>query len=472
MAHPEGFEPPTPRIVVRSTKLLATSRVIIYVHASNGLTERRQPAQSLKFTDSHGILRPICARNFQAETSAPVPPAPNDRVIAMAKLTKTLVESTKAPEKGDTYVWDSELQGFGVRIQASGRKTYIARYRVKNAERTQRKLTIARCSDMPPEKARELARKVFAQVAEGKDPVGERRETVEAPTVTDLQARYMKEHAGPFKKEASAELDEKNWRLHILPAIGSKRVGEVTEAMVLKLFGSLSEKPATANQCLALLSKAMNLAEKWEWRDRNSNPCHGIKKYKVKQRELILTPDQIRKLSESLDSLVMSCQIDKPMADLVRLLMLTGCRLREIMHARREWVDRERNLLILPDSKVGQRKIPLAPASLAIIDTCDSEWLIPGRVKGEPMITPYKAWARIKKHASLPKELRIHDLRHTAGSLGHLAGLSQKEIQLLLGHKQMSTTERYIHGAQGGEQSVVAKISEVITGAWKPKLVA
>lgn len=385
----------------------------------------------------------------------------------MPKLTKTAVDNFKAPEKGDTWHWDTELEGFGVRVQSSGRKTYVVRYRVKDEKRTQRKETIARCTDMPPEKARELARKIFAQVAEGKDPVAERRTSEDAPTVADMEKRYTKEHAKPFKKARSAELDEKNWRLHILPAMGELKVKEVTEAHILKLHGKLSEKPATANQVLALLSKSFNLAEKWDWRGRNTNPCHDVKKYPIRERELILTPAQIASLNRTLSTLAEERAITRPMADLVRLLMLTGCRLREIMHGRREWLDRERGLLLLPDSKTGQRKIPLSEPCWAIIDKMPpNEWIIPSDRNDGPMITPYKAWALIKKRSGLPKELRIHDLRHTAGSLGHLAGLSQKEIQIMLGHKQMSTTERYLHGVNGEDGSIAAKLSNVITLAW------
>lgn len=390
----------------------------------------------------------------------------------MPRLTKTLVDNEKIPATGDAWLWDSDVEGFGVRIQASGRKTYVVRYRVKDTK-TQRKQTIGRCSDIPPDKARELARKVFAQVAEGKDPVGDRREVEDAPTVADLEKRYTKEHAKPRKKPRSVELDDKNWRLHILPVLGTKRVKDVTEADILSLHGSLSEKPATANQVLALLSKSFNLAEKWSMRPRHTNPCHEVEKYTITERELILSHDQIKTLGETLATLVDECLIEPAMADLFRLLMMTGCRLREIMHAEMAWVDRERNLLLLPDSKVGQRKIPLAPASMAIIDSMPKgqTWLIPGRDTNGPMITPYKAWARIKAHAKLPKELRIHDLRHTAGSLGHMAGLTQKQIQLMLGHKQMSTTERYLHGA-GDQAEVAEKMSNVIIGNWAPKVAA
>lgn len=382
----------------------------------------------------------------------------------MPKLTKTLVDSCK-PSDTDQWIWDSELPGFGIRIQVSGRKTYVARYRTH--DRVQRKLTLARCSDMPPDRARDLARKAFATVAEGGDPTKARRVEKDAPTVADLQDRYMNEHAKPFKKATSTRLDDANWRLHILPQLGKKKVKDVKRSDILTLHGSLSEKPATANQVLALLSKAFNLCETWEWRPRNSNPCHEVKKYNIRERELILSAAQIKILSSTLEDMLAAGEISEPMSNLVRLLMLTGCRLREIMHAQRDWVDTERQLLVLPDSKVGQRKIALSGPAMDIINgiATTETWLIPGRRHGQPMDTPYKAWARIKERAGLPAELRIHDLRHTAGSLGHMAGLSQKQIQIMLGHKQMSTTERYLHGATGDDAVIAAKLGSVITGA-------
>lgn len=384
----------------------------------------------------------------------------------MPKLTKTFIDAIK-PDGKEQWHWDNELEGFGVRVQASGRKVYVVRYRVQDSKRTQRKQNVARCSDMPPEKARELARKVFAQVAEGQDPLQSRRESVEAPTIADLCDRFLKEHSRPFKKPRSVEHDESKIKLYIKPSIGNRKVRDITKADILALHGSLSEKPATANQVLALLSKAFNLAEDWEWRDTNTNPCRRVKKYAINERELILTPDQIRAMTQALDKLVAENEIRQPMADLVRLLMLTGCRLREIMHAKTAWVDRERNLLLLPDSKTGQRKIALSPAALQIIDAMpESEWLIPSRVTGIPMETPYKAWSLIKATAKLPAELRIHDLRHTAGSLGHMAGLSQQQIATLLGHKQISTTARYLHGFDGDSSKIADKVSSVITLAW------
>lgn len=101
----------------------------------------------------------------------------------MPKLTKTAIDAIKTPASGDTWVWCSDLEGFGVRVQASGRRTYVVRYRTKDAARTQRKMTLCRCSDTTPDKARQLARDVFFSVASGDDPAVNRRTRHDAPTI-------------------------------------------------------------------------------------------------------------------------------------------------------------------------------------------------------------------------------------------------------------------------------------------------
>lgn len=103
----------------------------------------------------------------------------------MPKITKQAVDAI-APSAEDVWLWDTEVQGFGVRVQPTGRKTYVVRYRTKDAKRTQRKMVLCRCSDAPPDKARNMARDVFAAVAQGEDPVSAR-----APTKTTVTLEAM-----------------------------------------------------------------------------------------------------------------------------------------------------------------------------------------------------------------------------------------------------------------------------------------
>ena len=378
------------------------------------------------------------------------------------KISKGLIDRTTIPAgKTDHWLWDTEVKGFGVRIQSSDRKTYVVRYRTHSD--LQRKQTIGRCSDMPPEKARDLARKIFTAVAEGKDPMHDRIEKKGVITVAELKDRYMEDHAKPFKKPSSVVVDETNWRLHILPQLGKKKVSDVSTADILKLVGSMSVKPAIANQCLALLSKTFNLAELWSLRPKHSNPCQGVKKFTLRERETILSPEEIGRLFSSLDTMAEERRISDAMANLIRLLMLTGCRLREVMHAKQEWVDKTRCLLVLPDSKTGQRKIALSQAAMAVIEAIpEGEWLIPGQKPGQPMQSPRKHFQDIKAHAELPEDLRLHDLRHTAGSIGHMAGLSQRQIATMLGHRNIATTARYLHGTKTDGAKSAEVLADVI----------
>jgi len=133
---------------------------------------------------------------------------------------------------------------------------------------------------------------------------------------------------------------------------------------------------------------------------------------------------------------------------LIRLLLFTGCRRSEISNAQWSWVDFENSLLMLPDSKTGRKIVQLSEAAMEIIRELPREkgaiYILPGRIKGQPIKSPRAAWESLITMAELP-DLRVHDLRHTVGSIGHRIGLSQKLIAGMLGHKQMATTERYLH---------------------------
>lgn len=383
----------------------------------------------------------------------------------MPKLTKSNLDRLTAEPGKDAFLWCSEVPGFGVRAQPGGRKTYLVRYRTQTG--TQRKMTLARCCDMPPEKARELARKVFGDVAAGRDPAADRRDAREAPTMADLWDRYLRDYAKVFKKPSSVNSDESTWRLHVSPSIGTKKAAEVNKTDVTKIVAALGDRKVTANHVVALLGKMFNLAEDWEVREANSNPCRRWKKHHIPERDNILSVDQIAAVDRAMDEMMADGAMPYPMAALVRLWLLTGCRNSEIRLAERAWVDFNRKLLLLPDSKVGQRRIPLPDAAIDIIKTLpEGKWLIPGRIAGQPLKSPNGMWRRIAERAGLPPGSRPHDLRHTVGSLGHAAGLSQKEIQQQLGHKQMSTTERYIHGIASAQSKAANQIADIITAGW------
>jgi integrase len=375
----------------------------------------------------------------------------------MPKLIKSLIAALQAPARGSSFVWDSLLPGFGVRTLASGRSSYVVRYR--NDTGTDRMMTLARCADMHPDEARELARDAFRSVREGRDPKTDRTTRRNAPRLEDLRDRFMEDHASQ-KKPGTARNYEILWRRHVLPILGNPAVADVQEADILNLRRRLKDRPITANRVLELLSVACKLAEKWRWRERGTNPCAFVESFPEVARERILTQAEISRLWSALDA----PEIIPSFRALVRLLLLTGRRLDEWREAKWSWVDLDRATLSLPDSKAGAMVHPTPPEAVVILQELprSSIYVLPG-LTGGPLGGHQKMWRRLRASIGLD-DVRLHDLRHTAGSYAHAAGLSQREIADLLGHRQMSTAARYIHGIGSDRHEKAAAASEKILG--------
>lgn len=351
----------------------------------------------------------------------------------MAHLTKKLAETTTST------VWDDRLPGFGVRVTSGGHRSYVIRYRTE--ARTDRLMTIGRVSEMHPEDARHLAQERFREIRQGLDPKADRDKRRDAPTMAQLAARFIAEHS--VKKRASTAVNyEIAFRLHVLPRMGTMKVRDVSEEDVEKMHREMGETPIAANRAVAALSKAFSLAERWRWRDRGTNPCDFVEDYPEETRQRILTPEEVARLWEVLRG---SNSVASP---LFKLLLLTGCRTAEWRLALWSWVDLDAGTLSLPDraSKTGQRVVSLAPEVVSLLDALPraSVYVLPGETGG-PMKGHQKAWRAIRKAAGLD-DVRIHDLRHTFGSWAHRNGMSLKAVADLLGHKQLSTSERYISG--------------------------
>jgi integrase len=372
-------------------------------------------------------------------------------------LTKRSIAAIPTPEKGTVATWDDALPGFGVRVSYSGRAVYVIRYRNRHGK--DRLYTFARVADMHPEAARDMAKRLFSRVREGEDPAEQRIEDRNAPTLTELRDRMFADHIAK-RKAGTHRSYEQLWRLHIIPAIGADRVvAELDERDIDRLVKHCGDRHATSNRALAVLSKALNLAERWKWRAKNSNPVRGTERHEERKRERTLEPAEIPAVWAALDqpSLMHSASA------FFKLLMLTGLRDSEWRLALWSWVDFANEVLKLPDSKTGQRTVPLSPDVLDILRGLprSSVYILPGR-KGGPMSGQRKIWRRVCLQAGLTEPIRIHDIRHTVGSLAHRAGATQREVADLLGHKQMSTAARYIHGPGSERHSNAARASAAI----------
>jgi integrase len=293
------------------------------------------------------------------------------------------------------------------------------------------------------EAARKKAMAVLARVADGFDPSAER--WVETPTVRDLAERYLREHAATKKKPSSAKSDAQNLRLHVLPALGDLPVTEVTQARVEALHHRMSATPGAANRVLALLSKMLNLAERWGLRPMSTNPCRHVDRYPERKLERFLSTEELVRLGDTLRELEAKALEPRPVLAAIRFLTLTGARRGEVLNLCWEDVDFERARLRIRDSKTGPKCMPLSAPALQVLRTLPrtSEWVFP-TAAGGGALSLSNPWDRIRRRAGL-ENVRIHDLRHSFASVGAGAGLGLPIIGRLLGHTQATTTSRYAH---------------------------
>ena len=368
----------------------------------------------------------------------------------MPKLTKRLIEAIVHDPTRPVYVWDDQLVGFGLKALSGGAKRYIVKYRSGAGGRSapQRWLTLGSHGAVTCDQARDLARQALAAVARGEDPQQEKRAGRQAPTMTDLWSRFETEQI-PLKKGTTARDYRQRWRDILQPALGLRKVDDVGRADIDRLHKHLRSTPYQANRTLALLSRLFNLAEAWGWREPGSNPCRLVEKFKEEARSRYLSAGEIERLGRALERLTATGALLPQAAAAIRLLLLTGARLGEILGARWDWVNSERRLITLPDSKTGKKTIFLSEASRAILAGLEargdgSPFLIPGRVSGRPLNNLSKSWRRVLKVADL-EGVRLHDLRHTAASIAVGRGATLPLIGRLLGHSQAQTTNRYAH---------------------------
>ena len=385
----------------------------------------------------------------------------------MPKITKHLVEAAEIRDKHYT-ITDSQIPGFGIRIMRGGTRTYVVMYR---AGGRRRRMVLGRHGVTMPEQARTSAINILARVRNGEDPAASRQSGGHVTTVADLAKRFDEEHIAVRLKPASARSYRDHLRRHVLPAIGKFRAADVARADVAKLHHDLRHSRYQANRSLALMSKMFNLAEAWGLRPDGSNPCRHVKKYKEEKRERYLCGNELARLGETLRE----CEEDRESqstVNLIRLLLLTGCRLNEILTLKWEHVDLENNALHLPDSKTGEKTVHIGAAAvecLAGIERIDdNSWVITGQLSSSHLVNPGKPWRRIRARADLD-DVRIHDLRHTFASMAVSSGEALPMIGKLLGHTQVQTTARYAHLFNEPVKQAAGNISSNIAAALSPK---
>lgn len=362
------------------------------------------------------------------------------------RLTKTTVERISVVGSKESIFWDTELRGFGLRVKPNGIKSFVIQYRNRTTGRSRRK-TLGRYGPlMSLHQAREIARGHLADVARGADPVADAHKSRKAPSVADLAERYLEEHARPKKRAGSIKNDCSMLRRHILPKLGRHKVHEVRSRDIWALHTSLRDTPYQANRTLALVSKMFSLAVRWDL--RADNPATGIEKFAEEKRTRWLSDAELATLMTALDA-----HPNHIAADAIRLQLLTGSRIGEVVSATWDQFDFDRGVWIKPSHHTKQKRtehVPLADATMALLVSiredrgAKSPYLFPNRSGTNHIKHLKRFWQSVTKAANL-EDYRIHDNRHTHASHLVSSGMSLPIVGRLLGHTNPTTTHRYAH---------------------------
>jgi integrase len=352
----------------------------------------------------------------------------------MAKLTKRVVDAAKADGNAH-FIWDHEIKGFGLRVAPGGAKSYVLNFRNGRGRKApQHRITIGKHGTWTPEQARREARRLLGTIAAGDNPAATRKAEARAMPLVALCELYLAEGA-MHKKPTTLRVDRGRIKNHIVPLLGKLRVDHISRSDVERMQrmvaaggtavpvpqqrrrGNLAQGGrGVAAQCVAILGAVMTFGVERKLID--SNPVHGVKKPPSRCIEQFLSEAETARLGEALEAEAKATNDPYPAAA-IRLLFFTGCRRSEILSLRWEWVDFDRAMIVLPDSKTGKKTVYLNAPALEVLANLPRQLgnphVICGHRAGGAFVGLQKVCRRIQTAAGL-QGVRLHDLRQNAES--------------------------------------------------------
>jgi integrase len=399
----------------------------------------------------------------------------------MARISKRTVDAAQAGAR-PLFTWDSTLPGFGLLVLPSGSKSFVFQYR--NAEGRTRRATIGKVGALTPDQARELADGMSRKVKSGGDPLDDKRKAREAPTIGELLDAYLASEKFAEKAETTRLIDTGRIERHLRPLLGRRHVDKMQSEDVRRVFAAIRDgKTAatiktgrfglarvcggegTARKAIRLLRAifAWGMAEKMI----ENNPADGVATGSDGEREAVLDPQDYTKLFAALAKMEEQRRLRPAAGDAIRIIAMTGARRGEITGLRWQHVDLKRGLLTLPPvmhktgRKTGKpRTISLPNAAQAIIARQPEggpQDFVFAPSKGDGAITLAADWRKIRLEANLPEGFGLHGLRHSLATLLAVGGAEAPQIMTSLGHRQLSTTQRYLHFADNARAALAER---------------
>lgn len=360
----------------------------------------------------------------------------------MAKINETFVKKCPLPQSGHKIHYDDDIHGFGLRVTKAGTKSFILNYHINGRER---RMTIGQFPDWSAKAAREEAKAKKRAVDRGEDPLAERIEAREAPTIGDLWKSYKSRELPKKAPLYQGEL-ERMWEGRILPTFKNVRARDLTRQQVADFHSEITAEgfAVRANRVVGSLRAVLNIAK----RDGHiaTNPADSCGLNRETPKERYLDEAELAKVVKALSKMP-----NQNSANAIRMLILTGARRSEVFGA--EWAEfnLKDGVWHKPAGRVKDRKPKRIPLSKAVLDLLtdmkrktNSKFLFPSPTTDSHIVDIRKSWDWLKQATGI-QDIRIHDLRHTFASFAVSEGHSLPTIGALLGHGQIQTTMRYAH---------------------------
>ncbi len=353
------------------------------------------------------------------------------------------------PETREYTVWDTQMAGLGVRVRPSGSRTFIYH---RKTDRGVKKLSFGPVALRKVKDVRRLCLEAAAETVE---------EHVRAPLFRDFVAGPWRTDCFDGYKPSTQKNCHSLLKHHLLPAFGARRLDRIARVDVLRWFEAYSRTaPGNANKALDLLGQILNHAIACG--HIATNPVRGIARNPGRKMTRFLSREEIDRLHLVLDRYADGNRSQQ--ADVIRLLLLTGCRRNEIARLRREEVRDDR--LELADSKTGPRTVLLNEPARQIVERRmrmgNGPWVFPSsrHPSGRPSREP-RLWHRVRREAGI-EDVRLHDLRHTVASQAALNGVPLPVVSRLLGHSSVRMTLRYAHVGDKEIEAAAERVGQVM----------
>ena len=370
------------------------------------------------------------------------------------RLTDAAVERLR-PREIEYTVWDTRIAGFGVRVRRSGYRSYVWQG-FKNGHPA--RITIGPVALKTIEEACQDCLALMVQ-----ERSGDRKADAVVPLFSDFATGPWKEafldHCKPRRRADLAQ----ELKRQLLPSFGSLRLDHIGPRHVEAWFDAYSQfAPSGANNTLETMRRIMKFAVASG--HISSDPTRSVKRNRRPPLTRFLSRQEIARLYKTLDRMVAkrpSCQLQ---ADMIRLLLLTGCRRNEVTRLR--WCEVHGATLRLTDSKTGPREVWLSTTAQELVERQPrpgSAWVFPSpRDPARPYGGDMTLWYRARKEAGI-EDVRLHDLRHTFASHAVMSGVPLPIVAKLMGHSRSSMTLRYAHVHDRDVEAAAERTGTAIT---------